>query len=114
MDTEEIRRIRQEKADRKAARLRKWAESAQAKGDAIRGSIPDDFQFWSQPGMLNTKRKLRNRMDKGTRLELHAQELKEKADRIQASVRVAGDAEKKRQAQREVLDTVIQVGSQVQ
>ena len=113
-NTEEIRAERQAKADRKAARLRKWAESAQAKGDAIRGSITTDMQFWTQPGMLKTKRKLRDRQDRGMHLEMHAQELNEKADRVQASVRVAGDAEAKRQEKREVLDTLIQVGSMVQ
>lgn len=113
-NTEEIRAERQAKADRKAARLRKWADSAQEKGDAIRGSITTDMQFWTQPGMLKTKRRLRDRLDRGTRLEMHAEELREKANRVQASVRVAGDAERKRQAKREVLDTVIQVGSMVQ
>lgn len=114
MNPEEIRKVRQEKADRKAARLREWAKKAEAKGEAIRGSVTTDMQFWTQPGMLNTKRKLRDRMDRGTRLEMHAQDLNEKADRIASSVRVAGDAERKREEKRVVLDTLIQVGSQVQ
>jgi hypothetical protein len=114
MDTEEIRRLRQEKADRKAARLRSWAGSAEKKAESIDASIPHDMQFWTQPGMLRTKRKLRDRMDRGTRLEIHAQELREKADRIQNSVRVAGDAERKRQAVREQRDQQISVGSQVE
>jgi len=52
-------------------------------------------------------------MDRGMRLAMHAQELNQKADRIQRSVRVAGDAERKRQAMREKLDAVVHVGSTV-
>lgn len=53
-------------------------------------------------------------MDKELGLRAHAQELRDRAERLKNGVRVAGDAERKRQAVSEKLDQLIFVGSRVE
>ena len=120
--TEEIRQDRQEKLNKKIARLRSKADRLDKAGtdkkaglDAFRG----DIAFFTQPASPSSsfgkqRSKLYNRYDNGIRLQIEADEIREKADWIEKrGVAVKGDAERERQVKREQLDKLISVGSKV-
>lgn len=125
MDTEAIRVQRQERANRKAARLRLWADSAEKKADKERAKhsgYSGDYAFVTQPllvghhsynRMKNLRDRISRQMDKEMEYRRTAQSYRERAERIEAGVRVAGDAERARQTQREQMDTLVQVGARV-
>ena len=124
MTTDEIREERQERADRKAVQLRRWAGSHRRKSeeyarrsDSISGMIP-----MGQPVLVGHHSERGHRRDLS---RMHSYESKRfehsdiadkydrRADALERGVAVKGDAERKRQKMREELDRVITVGTAV-
>jgi predicted GNAT superfamily acetyltransferase len=116
-DVEEIRRYRtikaEVKADRllaKADRLDAEAERRAAPLEAMRG----DTAFFTQPGRIAYRDRIFQSYDKSGELAKEAKETRERAEGIMKDkTRVAGDAERRRQAEREALDSVLGKGSRV-
>jgi len=114
-EVEEIREYRQEKADRKAARYDEWAGKREQKANAQLNSYPEirhDWAFITQPGRIPFRERM-NRSDAAAFESLNiAGNMRGKAERLRHVV-VAGDAERKRQAYRDKMDSLIQKGSRV-
>ena len=119
--TDEIRKYRQIKLDRKSESRQDWANSARKKADAIDESLTPykDFAFITQPILIghhsenshrNLLKRIHNKMDK-------EHELRQKAERHQSLVGrkavVKGDAERNRQRQRENQDKIIGKGTKI-
>jgi len=115
IDTEDIRKFRQVKADRKAGRYEGWAAKREAKAKEQLNSMPTirhDWAFITQPGRIPLREKM-NQADDRARESLNvAERMRGKAEGIR-NVHVAGDAERKRQAHRDELDKLISKGSKV-
>jgi uncharacterized Zn finger protein (UPF0148 family) len=116
-DPEAIREIRQEAADRKAARYEEWAEKRREKAEVLyqrdehyRG----DTAFNTQPGHIPERARVIARTEKAFEHASTANKFEAKAARLRGSVRVAGDAERERQAQREFIRARIKVGMVVE
>jgi len=116
LTTEDIRKFRQESADKKAerlnnkaSRLERMANEKQAGFDKYRG----DIAFLTQPGHIPFRRKLIDRYDKGIELRNEAEKAKERAESISNSIRVKGDAERKHQAKRDFMTTNVKIGDKV-
>jgi len=116
LTTEDIRKYRQERADKKAnrligkaERLGKIADEKQSGFDKFRG----DTAFLTQPGHIPFRRKLIDRYDKGIELRNEAEKAREKAESISSSVRVKGDAEKRYQVKRDFMTINVKVGDKV-
>ena len=114
-DPEEIREFRQMKADRKADRYEEWAQKREERAEAALNSYPEvrhDWAFITQPGRIP----LRERMNRaGARAMEDIDEalaMRQKAQSLR-NVRVAGDAERKREAQREKARGWAKVGMKV-
>ena len=118
----DIRAYRQNKLNKKIERLRnraerleKIAEQKQAEFNFQRG----DIAFLTQPASLSSsfgkqRQRIVDKYDKGIELQIEAQKLREKADWLEKrGVSVKGDAEAKRQREREQQDKIISVGSKV-
>jgi hypothetical protein len=121
---EELRAARQERADKKADQLRsradkkmKTAEEHQRRGDAIN----KQWEF-GQPILVghHSEKKSRrdhekawNQLEKFAENYKESQELSDRADRVQSSVSVKGDAEKRRQARREQIKANLKIGTKV-
>jgi len=122
-NTEEIRTFRQAKADRKADRREKWAESAERKSiqynresqkmmSVIPMGQPILIGHHSEKRDRNYRQRAWDKMEKAVEFTDKAQYHRDKAENLR-NVRVAGDAERRRQAKREHLDTLISKGSMV-
>jgi len=115
-EPEEIRKFRQIKADKKADKYETWAtkreKDAQDRLNRF-GSVRHDWAFVTQPGHIPYREKMNKSDDIAFESMNKAQEMREKAKNLR-HVRVAGDAERKRQAHREKLDTIIHKGSRVE
>jgi len=116
LTTEDIRKFRQERVDKKAERLinkaqrlEKIADEKQSGFDKFRG----DTSFLTQPGHIPFRKKLIDRYDKGMELRNEAEKAREKAESITNGVRVKGDAEKRHQAKRDYLTNNIKVGDKI-
>jgi len=114
-DPEEIRQYRQEAGDRRADQYEEWADKREAKANTQLNSHPEmrhDWAFITQPGHIP----MRARMNAA---DQRAFESLKVADRFHAKaeslrhVRVKGDAEKKYQAHREGLDSIIFKGCRI-
>ena len=114
-DSEEIRHFRTLKAEARAERYENWAEKREAQARADLNSYPSirhDWAFITQPGRIPFRERM-NRSDERACESLRiAEEFRAKAESLR-HIKVAGDAEKKRQAKRELLDTLIKKGSRV-
>lgn len=108
-DTEEIRAIRQEAADRKADRLEEWAEKREKKASAVLSShseIRHDWAFITQPGhipfrarmiaaddrayeSLNVAKGFRARAEVEACLRYGVSAVPTEADEVAASIRAA-------------------------
>jgi hypothetical protein len=119
---ERLRAIRQAKLDRRAERLTARAERLEKLADQQSAKLKpyDDWAFWSQPILVGHHsekghRKLRDRLDtamtKSVQYATEAAELRQAAEPQKA--RIAGDAERARQAERDALDKIIAVGTRV-
>ena len=113
---------------RKAARRREWADIAEAKAKVLQAEYDsdprsNDWAFWSEPikighhserrhrrareALNNKKQRIFDLLD---RAKLH----REKAEHLERFASThKGDAERRRQSQREKNDTQIAVGSRV-
>ncbi len=114
-DVEEIRDFRTRKAERKAARYEEWAEKREVKANADLNSHPEyrhDWAFITQPGHIPARARMNAADNRAYESLNKAKEMRERAAGI-LNVRVAGDAERKRQAGREESDKVFTVGSRV-
>lgn len=114
-DSEEIREFRQKKADKRADRYENWADKRQEKVESLykrdehyRG----DIAFNTQPGHIPERARVIRRTEKAFEHASTAQRFRDKAENLR-KVRVAGDAEKARQAQREVTLQWLRVGMRV-
>jgi hypothetical protein len=119
---DEIRAYRQRKLDKKIAGLKKKADKLDILGkektaglEAYRG----DIAFFTQPNINSSKgrsfqryrEKLYSKFYDSVQLQIEADKIKDKAEWLEKSgARVKGDAERKRQAEREEMDTVVKVG----
>src|SRR3990172_2830557 len=109
---EEIREYRQEKAEHKAERLLNRAGNLDAKVEAIHKQCEpyNDWAYATQPGHIPGRAQLIRKKEKGFEMWRESQALKEQAKNI-CKVRVAGDAETRRQKMRDANDTLISKGS---
>jgi len=118
MNTEEQRKIKKEKAERRAkrieARARRLLKEAQRIEDSWPKDIIHDIAFITQPGHIPLRAKINRQHDKVLRLREEAKRLFEKAENVRTwGSRVKGDAEKEREERRKELDREIQIGSRV-
>lgn len=114
-DTEEIRNFRQIKADLKATKYNKWAEKRELKAQTQLNSYPEirhDIAFNTQPGHIPFRERMIKSDDKAFESLQIARQFREKVARLEI-VRVAGDAERRRQNKRDINDTIIKQGSEV-
>jgi len=118
MNTEEQRKIKKEKAERKARRLeskaRRLLKEAQEIEDSWPKDVIHDIAFITQPGHIPMRARIIRQHDKVLRLREEAKRLFEKAENIRIyGSRVKGDAERAREEKREKLDQEVQIGSRV-
>lgn len=123
--TEEIRAYRQAKLDRKIARLRKQASNMENVSNNLTSQfreLSQDIAWVTQPNInssrgrafRNSREKVLNKYDKGMRLSIEAEKIKEKANWMEGmGVRVKGDAQKKREAERMEQDKIIHIGTKI-
>lgn len=114
-DVEEIRSFRLAKNERKAERYEEWADKREVRANSQLNSMPEvrhDWAFITQPGHIPMRARMIAADDKAYESLNKASEMRGKANSLR-HVQVAGDAERRRQAQREALDKVISKGSQV-
>lgn len=112
---EEIRSFRLAKAERKADRYEEWAAKREKKATAQLNSYPSmrhDYAFNTQPGHIPARTRMRKADDRAFESLGVAKHMREKADSLR-HVRVAGDAERKREETRKALDTILSKGSRV-
>lgn len=114
-DPEEIREYRQEGADRKADRLDGWAQKREEKAAATLNSNPTvrhDWAFITQPGHIPERARMNRADDRACESLRKARQMRGRAAGIR-QVRVAGDAEKNRQAERDLVKPWLRVGQKV-
>ena len=114
-ETEDIRAFRLEKAERKAERYEGWAAKRKEKAHRDLNSYPSirhDWAFVTQPGHIPFRAKMNRADDRAFESLKVAEGFEQKAESLR-NVRVAGDAERRRQAERDSLDTIISKGSKV-
>ncbi len=114
-DVEEIRSYRQEKADRKAERYEEWAHKREVKAEASLNSHPSirhDWAFITQPGHIPFRARMIEADKRAFESLEVAEGMRRKAESLR-SVRVAGDAERRRQRERDLMDKLIEKGDQV-
>lgn len=119
---DDIRAYRQAKLERKAARLRKWADSRDSKAEGQMSEFNTLRQDWSwvtQPNIptargrafARSRERVMNRYDAGMRLSIEADKMRQKAEWLEKTGAVVkGDAERKRQAKREAIDAQVNIG----
>jgi hypothetical protein len=114
-ETEEIRKYRQEGADRKADRLDGWAEKREEKADAVFAQgekYRGDVAFNTQPGHIPERARLIARTDRACESLSKAREMRAKASSLRHVV-VAGDRERAREKKREITRLWIEKGMRV-
>lgn len=115
-EVEEIRAVRQEAADRRADRLEEWADKRQAKANALHARnepYRGDIAFNTQPGYIPERARVIARTEKAFEHQAVADGFQERADRLRSGVRVAGDAEARRQEARDRIRPLLKVGMKV-
>jgi len=118
VNVEELRRIKIDKAERKARRVetraRRLLKEAQRIEDSWPKDIIHDIAFNTQPGHIPLRARIIRQQDKVLKLREEAKRLLEKAENIRIwGSRVRGDAEREREEKREKLDKEVQVGSRI-
>ena len=114
-EVEDIRAYRQERADRKADRYDEWAAKGEVKATAALNSYPSirhDWAFITQPGHIPFRERMNRADDRAYESLKVAENMRSKADGLR-HVRVAGDAERKREAKREVIKPLLNPGVRV-
>jgi len=118
MNIEEQRKIKKEKAERRAERIetkaRRLLKEAQRIEDSWPKDVIHDIAFITQPGHIPMRARIIRQHDKVLRLREEAKRLLEKAENIRIyGSRVRGDAERVREEKRERLDQEVQIGSRI-
>ena len=118
VNVEELRRIKIDKAERKARRVetkaRRLLKEAQRIEDSWPKDVIHDIAFNTQPGHIPLRARIIRQHDKVLKLREEAKRLLEKAENIRIwGSRVRGDAERAREEKREKLDKEVQVGSRI-
>ena len=114
-EVEEIRAFRVERAERKAEKYEAWAAKREHKANTQLNSNPEvrhDWAFITQPGHIPMRAQMIKSDDKAYESLQVAEGFREKAHNLR-NVRVAGDAERKYQAQREANNLLIHKGSRI-
>lgn len=115
-DPEEIRAVRQEAAERKASKLDEWAEKREQKAAAVLNVSEDhysrDWAFITQPGHIPARARWIEKTDRELESLQKAREMRTRADNLR-NVRVAGDKERKREAERAAVRLWIKKGQKV-
>ena len=114
-DPEKIRAFRQVKADAKAARYEEWAEKRRAKATALhKRNEPyrGDIAFNTQPGHIPERARVIARTEKAFEHSAIAARMEQKAESLR-HVRVKGDADRRREAERAAVDTWVKPGMMV-
>jgi len=114
-EVEEIRAFRLAKAERKAEKYEAWAEKRERKATAALNSFPSmrhDWAFITQPGHIPARARMIKADDRAHESLQVAEGFRNKAESLR-NVRVAGDAELRREAKRQVNDALISKGSKV-
>jgi hypothetical protein len=115
VDPEDIRKYRQEKADLKAAKYEEWADKRRTEANATLNRtdrFTGDIAFNTQPGHIPLRARIIRQQDKAFESLRIAQKMEKKAALLR-DVRVKGDAERKRQSQRDFVRSKIKVGMEV-
>jgi len=118
MNIEEQRKIKKEKAERKARRLETRARRLLKKAQEIEDSWPKDvihdIAFNTQPGHIPLRARIIRQQEKVFALREEAKKLFKKAENVRIyGSRIKGDAEREREEKREKLDKEVQVGSRI-
>jgi len=118
MNIEEQRKIKKEKAERKARRLESKARRLLKKAQDIEDSWPKDvihdIAFNTQPGHIPLRARIIRQQEKVFALREEAKKLFKKAENVRIyGSRVKGDAEREREEKRKKLDKEVQVGSRI-
>ena len=125
LEGERLREYRQEKNNRKAEKLIKWADSREKKADQLlhkHDHYTKDYSFVTQPILVghhseNRHRKLLNRIrtdiDTGYGLQSEADKLRQRAESLTAPVAVKGDAAKRRAERLAFNRSKIKIGDRV-
>ncbi|MFQ5807484.1 MAG: hypothetical protein ACE5I3_13635 [Phycisphaerae bacterium] len=111
-DPDEIRRHKQEAADRRTDQYDEWAEKREAEAMAQLNSQQDlrhDWAFITQPGHIPARARMNQADETAYRSLEKAAEFRAKAKRLR-KVRVAGDKEREREAKREAVRAWLKVG----
>lgn len=114
-EVEEIRAYRLERAEKKAQKYEEWAEKREIRANTQLNSHPEmrhDWAFITQPGHIPQRARMIKADDRAFESLKIAEGMRNKAESL-LNVRVAGDAERNRQAKREYLDSLISKGSKV-
>jgi hypothetical protein len=114
-ETEEVREYRQEAADRRADKLDEWAQKRVSKANTQLNSYPslrNDYAFVTQPGHIPLRARMIKADEKAYESLKIARDMAGKAENLR-HVRVAGDAERDREARREETRQWIKVGMMV-
>jgi hypothetical protein len=114
-DPEEIRAYRQDSADRKAEKYEEWAKKRRDDSEAVlkRNEVfTKDIAFHTQPGHIPIRGRIIAQNDKAVESLQTARRFEAKAKDLR-QVRVAGDAERARQAKRDAIRPVLRVGMAV-
>ena len=114
-ETEDIREFRQAKASRKADRYDGWAKKREDQAEKDLNSHPvqrHDIAFCTQPGRIPLRARMNKADDRACESLRKAESMRQKANNLR-HVRVAGDAERKRELFRMKQDEHIVKGSRV-
>ncbi len=114
-EIEEIRAFRLAKAEVKAEKYEEWAGKRERKANAQLNShseVRHEWAFITQPGHIPFRAQMIKADDRAIESLQVAEGFREKAENLR-HVRVAGDAERNRQAKREALDQLINKGTKV-
>jgi hypothetical protein len=114
-DPEEIRALRQEAADKRAAKYEEWADKRRDNAEAVlkrNEGFTKDFAFNTQPGHIPIRARIIAQNDKAVESLQTAKRFEAKAKDLR-QVRVAGDAERARQAKRDAIRPLLRVGMAV-
>jgi len=115
-DPEAIRAVRQKAADRRADRYDEWAAKRETVANATIQTISNryrgDHAFNTQPGHIPERARVIRREDRAIGSLSMAEKFRAKAGRLR-HVRVAGDADRRRETVREAIRARLKVGMRV-
>ncbi len=115
-DSEAIRELRQEAADRKADKYNAWAQKREDTANATLSHIQEhyrgDIAFNTQPGHIPFRARIVAQEDRAYQSLNKAAQMRKKAESLR-TVRVAGDKEKAREEKREAVRAWIHPGMRV-